>query len=188
MIRFRRCLAALVLLPTLAGCSTLVTGRPVPAAGFAPSTSDRQDPPVPDDTQPAPRAIADTDPCALLAPRDLEPVGGAEGPPHPDNPLPGTCTRMLAAGPGNSAGAGFHEPLDVAREHQPAGTPVQLAGYPAWLYCDEVDGFQTCSATTGITAEHSLLTLLSVRDASAADTSGLLHGLTEAALRKLPPA
>lgn len=188
VIRLRRCLATLVLLPVLAGCTTLVTGRPVPAAGFAPSTPEHQGRPEPDNEQPGPRAIAGTDPCALLLPQDLGPVGGAEGPAHPDNPIPGACTRMLAAGPGNSAGAGFHEPLDAAREHQPEGTQVQVAGYPAWLYCDEVAGFQTCTATTGIAPEHSLLTLLSVRGASAADTSGMLHGLTGAALAKLPPA
>lgn len=179
MIRLRRCLAALVLLPVLAGCTTLVAGRPVPAAGFAP---------VPDDAPPAPRSVRGTDPCALLAPQDLDAVGGAAGPPHPDEPLPGSCTRMLAAGPGNSAGAGFHEPLDAARQRQPDGTAVQVAGYRAWLYCEEAGGFQTCSATTGIAPERSLLTLLSVRGASAADTSEMLQGLTEAALQKLPPA
>ncbi|MBE9374463.1 DUF3558 domain-containing protein [Saccharopolyspora sp. HNM0983] len=173
----------MVLLPVLAGCSTLVTGRPVPAAGFAPSAPEHRDP-----SGPVARTTAGTDPCTLLTPDDLEPVGGADGPPHPDNPLPGACTQMLGAGPGNSAGAGFHEPLDAARDRQPEGTPVEVDGHAAWLYCAEVDGFQTCTATTGIAPERSLLTLLSVRGASAADTAGMLHGLTSAALHKLPPA
>ncbi|WP_245776037.1 DUF3558 domain-containing protein [Saccharopolyspora flava] len=172
----------------LAGCAADVSGTPIPAAGF-------QDQPEATETRsaiatppniPAPRG--EVDPCTLLAPADLVPVGGVVGPPHPGNPVPGACAHLLGGQPDNTAAAGFHEPYRVLAQRQPRGVEVDVLGYSSWLYCEPVTGYQTCTAATAIRPDRSLLTMLSLKDASAADTADRLFGLTSAALRKLPPA
>ncbi|MHA6802742.1 DUF3558 family protein [Salinifilum ghardaiensis] len=179
----------------LLGCAAQVPGEPIPAAGFT-------DPP-PQDTPGAARPVqiprplrTAGDPCALLGPRDLEPVGGLRGRPHPGNPFPETCTFPLGA-PGNGGGradrarntaaAGFHRSYEKTARQQPEGVRTAVRGYSSWLYCEVVRGFQTCTATTAVTEERSLVTMLSLRGAAAADTTARLHGLTEAALKRLRP-
>ena len=193
--RLPRVLALCVLIggSALSGCSTDVAGRPIPAAGFlehpeseAPQTRSAiaQPPRIP-----APRG--DTDACGLLSPEDLSPVGGVAGPPHPGSPVPGACAHLLGGGPDgpdNTAAAGFHDPFPAIAQRQPRGVEVDVRGYSSWLYCESVTGYQTCTAATAIRSDRSLLTMLSLKDASAADTAERLFGLTTAALQKLPPA
>ncbi|GAA0524179.1 hypothetical protein GCM10011581_44900 [Saccharopolyspora subtropica] len=135
---------------------------------------------------PIPRTIAGIDPCNLLTPADLALVGGPVGPPHPDNPIAGSCAHLLGSGPENTAAAGFYEPFEKAANRQPRGVQVDVEGHSAWLYCELVSGYQTCTAATAIHQDHSMLTMLSMQGASAADTSDQLFQLTRAALGKLP--
>ncbi|MHA6798762.1 DUF3558 domain-containing protein [Bounagaea algeriensis] len=196
--RFRfalSCGAAVLLL----GCAAQIPGRPIPAAGFTDPPQETPGPAAPGAATPVqiPRPLrAAGDPCALLDPHDLEPVGGLHGSPHPGNPFPDTCTFPLGT-PGdgegrggaarNTAAAGFHRPYAEAAREQPDGVATSVRGYSSWLYCEVVQGFQTCTATTAVTEERSLVTMLSLRDAAAADTTARLHGLTEAALQRLRP-
>lgn len=175
-------------------CTEPVGGEPVPATTLRSSPSSGAEHPSPRAPAPAPevpsipstRSIAGVDPCGLLAPQELEPVGGALGPPHRDEPLLGSCTNLVGGGPEDSAGAGFHVPYQQAMDQQPRGAPVAVDGHSAWLYCEVVEEYQTCTAVTAIREDASLLTMLSKRDTSAADAADMLFGLTSAALSKLP--
>ncbi|RRO19462.1 DUF3558 domain-containing protein [Saccharopolyspora rhizosphaerae] len=171
----------------LAACASDVAGTPVPAAGFMehPETTQTRSAIATPPRIPDPRG--EVDPCTLLSPADLAPVGGAAGPPHPGSPVPGACAHLLGGHPDNTAAAGFHEPFPVLAQRQPRGVEVDVHGYSSWLYCESVTGYQTCTAATAIRSDRSLLTMLSLKDASAADTADRLFGLTSAALRKLPP-
>lgn len=196
--RFRfalSCGAAVLLL----GCAAQLPGRPIPAAGFTEPRQETAGPATPDPATPAqiPRPLHPAgDPCALLDPHDLARVGGLDGSPHPGNPFPDTCTFPLGA-PGddeghggaarNTAAAGFHRPYGAAAREQPDGVATSVRGYSSWLYCEVVQGFQTCTATTAVSEERSLVTMLSLRGAAAADTTTRLHDLTEAALQRLRP-
>ncbi|MEB3368018.1 DUF3558 domain-containing protein [Saccharopolyspora mangrovi] len=191
-VRYRlpRVLALCVLIggSALTSCASDVVGRPIPAAGFqehpeAPQTRSAIATPP---RIPAPRG--EVGPCTLLSPADLGQVGGVAGPPHPGNPVPGACAHLLGGQPDNTAAAGFHEPYPAIAQRQPRGVEVDVHGYSSWLYCEPVTGYQTCTAATAIRSDRSLLTMLSLKDASAADTADRLFGLTTAALQKLPPA
>lgn len=173
-----RCALMVPMLLLFAACAEPVTGEPVPAAGF-------RDEPTTSASEPtgSPRG---TDPCALLAPEDLAPFGGPAGSPHLDQPVPGTCTHPLTSD--NAAAAGFYDPVEAVSGRQPGGVPVEIEGRPAWLYCELVGAHQTCTAATSLGPDRSLLTMLTLRDASAADTSDHLFRLTTAALHRLPPA
>lgn len=180
-------------LPT--ACTEPVSGRPAPATTLQPPATDREDAgnvsprtslPVGEPRIPRTRSIAGVDPCSLLAPPELAAVGGAIGPPHRDEPLPGSCTSIIGGGPEDSVGAGFHVPYQEAVPQQPRGVPVDVDGHSAWLYCEILDEYQTCTAVTAIRDDASLLTLLSKHNTSAADATDMLYGLTRAALRKLP--
>ncbi|MER6990795.1 DUF3558 family protein [Saccharopolyspora hirsuta] len=181
----RRCalMAPMLLLCTATACSPPVPGEPVPAAGFRdePTTSSAGQTNVT-----SPRDAAGIDPCTLLTPQDLAALGGPVGPPHPDQPVPGACSHALTSGPENAAAAGFYDPLRVVAERQPRGVAVEVEGRSAWLYCELVDAHQTCTAATELGPDRSLLTMLTLRDASAADTTDHLFGLTTAALHRLP--
>ncbi|MDA3646443.1 DUF3558 domain-containing protein [Saccharopolyspora indica] len=172
----RRCALMVPMLLLFTACAEPVTGEPVPAAGFRdePTTSGSAPPGI--------------DPCALLAPEDLAAFGGPAGPPHLDQPVPGACTHPLTSGPANAAAAGFYDPVEAVTARQPGGAAVDVEGRPAWLHCELVDAHQTCTAATSLGPDRSLLTALTLRDASAADTADHLFGLTTAALRRLPPA
>ncbi|MCI2416203.1 DUF3558 domain-containing protein [Saccharopolyspora sp. K220] len=190
MIAVRRCVLVLpmLLLCAVTGCAARVPGEPIPAAGF------HENPAQPRSTATAPARIAvprnpdGFDPCGLLTPADLAVVGGPVGPPHPDNPITGACAHLLASGPENTAAAGFYESYEIAASRQPRGVPVDVEGHSTWLYCELVDTHQTCTAATAIRSDRSLLTMLSMQGASAADTSDQLFQLTTTALHKLPPA
>ncbi|WP_406692412.1 DUF3558 domain-containing protein [Saccharopolyspora sp. ID03-671] len=188
--RLPRLLVLCVLIggPALTGCASDVAGTPIPAAGFhdQPEATQTRSAIATPPSIPGPRG--EVDPCTLLAPADLVPVGGAVGPPHPGNPVPGACAHLLGGHPDNTAAAGFHEPYPVLAKRQPRGVEVDVLGYSSWLYCEPVTGYQTCTAATAIRSDRSLLTMLSLKDASAADTADRLFGLTTTALRKLPPA
>ncbi|TDD05761.1 DUF3558 domain-containing protein [Saccharopolyspora terrae] len=188
--RLPRVLALCVLIggSALSGCSTAVVGSPIPAAGFQehPETPQTRSAIAQPPRIPAPRG--EVDPCTLLSPDDLVPVGGVAGPPRPGNPVPGACAHLLGGHPDNTAAAGFHEPFTSIARRQPRGVEVDVRGYSSWLYCEPVTGYQTCTAATAIRSDRSLLTMLSLKDASAADTADRLFGLTTAALGKLPPA
>lgn len=173
----RRCALMAPMLLLFTACAPPVPGEPVPAAGF------RDEP-----TTTGERTERGTDPCALLAPEDLAALGGLAGPPHVDQPVAGACTHPLTSGPDNAAAAGFYDPVEAVAERQPRGVAVDVEGRPAWLYCELVDAHQTCTAATSLGPHHSLLTMLSLRDTSAADTTDHLFGLTTAALHRLPPA
>lgn len=180
------CLAVL----TASGCAQPISGQAQPVPGFR-QTEARPQPQRTSATSdqpriPAPRKVAGVDPCGLLTPQDLGSVGGAIGPPHPNNPLAGTCSHLVGGGPEDSAGAGFHVAYQQAVAKQPRGVAVDVEGHSAWLYCEVVEAYQTCTATTAVRADQSLLVLLSKRDRSAADTADALFRLTRAALRKLP--
>ncbi len=174
------------LLAALTGCAAPVAGRPVPAAGFQDEPQPRSTP-TPSADIPVPRRVDGIDPCGLLAPEDLAPLGGAAGGPLPHDPTPDTCTHPLASAPANAAGAGFGGPYRTAAARQPRGLPVSVDGHSTWLYCELVDTHQTCTATTAIRDDRTLLTLLSAQGSSAADTTDALYRLTEAALHRLPP-
>ncbi|QGK72082.1 DUF3558 domain-containing protein [Allosaccharopolyspora coralli] len=174
----------------LSGCGTQIAGHPEPAAGFgapdetaASATSNAS--PVPPPTIPQPRGT-DIDPCVLFAPEDLTAVGEPVGPPRPDDPGPGICTHGLRFEQ-NAAAAGFGVPFAEAAARQPGGTATAIEGHSTWLYCEKREVYQTCAATTAVREDSTLVTLLSLHGASAADTAEALHGLTGAALRKLPP-
>ncbi|WP_433871727.1 DUF3558 family protein [Saccharopolyspora sp. CA-218241] len=182
MTAARRWLPALSasLLVALAGCGASITGEPVPAVGFRDDSASIA-------AIPTPRAVTGVDPCTLLAPADLDQAGGTTGGPYPGNPTPRTCTYALGgAQPGNTAAVGFNDEFEAAKAKQPRGVDVDVEGHSAWLYCDVIDGFQTCTATAAINAEHTLVTMLSLRGATAADTTDVLQDLTTAALRNLP--
>ncbi|RKT82929.1 Protein of unknown function [Saccharopolyspora antimicrobica] len=176
----RRCALMVPMMLLFTACAEPVTGEPVPAAGF------RDEPTTSASTPTA--SPPEIDPCALLAPEDLAPFGGPAGHPHPDQPFPGACTHPLTNGPANAAAAGFYDPVAAVTERQPGGAAVDVEGRPAWLYCELVDAHQTCTAATSLGPDRSLLTMLTLRDASAADTADHLFGLTTAALRRLSPA
>ncbi|GAB3299091.1 DUF3558 family protein [Parasphingorhabdus pacifica] len=178
-----------------AGCGGTISGRAEPASTppSAVDTPSGQTEELPRSSVlaeapriPRPRTIEGIDPCGLLAPRELAAVGGAIGPPHRDRPLPGSCTNLVGGGPEDSAGAGFHIPYREAVAKQPRGVAVDVDGHSAWLYCETIDAYQTCTAVTAIHGDASLLTMLSKRDTTAADTTDMLFGLTRAALGKLP--
>ncbi|MDA3627815.1 DUF3558 family protein [Saccharopolyspora sp. WRP15-2] len=185
-VRRRALVVPMLLLCATTACTPPVPGEPVPAAGFRdePQTSTA----VQRSESPTPRDGAGIDPCSLLAPQDLAALGGPVGQPHPDQPVPGACTHQLTSGPDNVAGAGFYDPVPVVAQHQPRGVAVEVEGRSAWLYCELIDAHQTCTAATELGPDRSLLTMLSLQDASAADTTDHLFGLTTAALHKLPPA
>ncbi|MER7014517.1 DUF3558 family protein [Saccharopolyspora sp. NPDC000359] len=175
-----------LLLCATTACAPPVPGEPVPAAGFRdePTTSATR----PGDlTSPLPTSSSGTDPCTLLAAEDLAALGGSTGTPHPNQPMPGVCTHPLTSGPENAAAAGYYDPLRAVTERQPGGVAVEVEGRSAWLYCELVDAHQTCTAATELGPDRTLLTMLTLRDASAADTTDHLFGLTTAALRHLPP-
>lgn len=194
----RGCLLALSMpfaVVLLTACTEPVSGRPAPATTLQSPATDREDAgnisprtSIPPDEPRIPRArsIAGVDPCSLLAPPELAAVGGAIGPPHRDEPLPGSCTNIVGGGPEDSVGAGFHVPYREAVAQQPRGVPVAVDGHSAWLYCEIVEEYQTCTAVTAIREDASLLTLLSKHNTSAADTTDMLFGLTRTALSKLP--
>ncbi|MEV0701526.1 DUF3558 domain-containing protein [Saccharopolyspora sp. NPDC050389] len=189
----RRCvfLLPMLLLCAATGCAEQVSGEPIPAAGFRDNTAQPTQPRSTAITQvriATPRSIEGIDMCGLLTPADLAEVGGPVGPPHADNPIAGACAHLLASGPENTAAAGFYEPFNVALSRQPRGVPGDIEGHSAWLYCELVSNHQTCTAATAIRADRTLLTMLSMQGASAADTSDQLFRLTAAALHKLPPA
>lgn len=203
----------LVVVTLLSACATYVPGEPVPAVGFDDRPSDAAASPSPgrspndspndgaDDTaQRAADQPLDTDrvrPCDLFSPADLEPLGGPHGQPHPGNPTPHSCTFALPAPDGaaahsdagrDTAAVGYHRPFAEAAQAQPDGVRTGVRGRASWLYCEVVDGFQTCTATTAVGSDRSLLTMVSLRATSAADAAERLHQLTTAALDKLPPA
>lgn len=187
IVTFARCCASALtagLLWALTGCTTAIPGEPVPAAGF-------HDPPEQwsssEAAVPVPRATDGFDPCQLLTQQELAVAGGGTGVSHPDNPLPGVCSFPLAGELGNTAAVGFHEAYESAPQRQPRGVRTEVEGHSVWLYCEVVETYQTCTATTAIRRDRSLLTMLSVRNASAADVSDMLFHLTKAALHKLPP-
>lgn len=191
----RRLLFALPLwfaVPMLSGCTESISGQPEAVPDPAPSTSPsdsnrkRASGVVGEPRIPAPRSIEGIDPCSLLTPQELAGVGGAIGPPHPDNPLPGACSHLVGGGPEDSAGAGFHLPYSQAAAKQPRGVQVSVDGHSTWLYCEVIEDYQTCTATTAVRQDRSLLTLLSKRSTSAADTADMLFALTRGALSKLP--
>lgn len=183
--------AALPLLAfALAGCGSGVTGEPIPAAGFqseeAPPRTREATPERP--RIPQPRNTAEVDPCALLTPDALAPMGGPVGPPHRDDPVPGACAQLLGSAPENTAAAAFYAQYGAVVDRQPRGVAVAVEGHSSWLYCEPVTEHQTCTAATAIAPDRTLLTMLSMRDASAADTSERLFGLTKTALAELPAA
>ncbi|GAA2817105.1 DUF3558 family protein [Saccharopolyspora taberi] len=169
----------------LSGCAMAIPGEPIPAAGF--QDSERTSAPAADVRIPQPRRT-DVDPCALLAPEDLALAGGATGPPRPGNPTPRTCSHPVGGGPQDAAAAGYHVPLAEAAARQSRGVPVDIEGYSSWLYCEYIEAHQTCTATTAVRRDQTLVTLLSKQGATAADTSDQLFRLTKAALGRLPAA
>ncbi|MGW5649061.1 DUF3558 family protein [Saccharopolyspora sp. NPDC003752] len=189
----RRCafLLPMLLLFAATACAAQVSGEPVPAAGFYDATTPPPQPPSAAVTQvriATPRNIEGIDACGLLTPVDLAEVGGPVGPPHANNPIAGACAHLLASGPENTAAAGFYEPFDAAFRRQPRGVPSDIEGHTSLLYCELVSNHQTCTAATAIRSDRTLLTMLSMQGASAADTADQLFRLTAAALHKLPPA
>jgi uncharacterized protein DUF3558 len=178
----------MMLLCAVTGCAAPVPGEPIPAAGFRENTPQPRSTVAAQVRIPVPRNSDGIDSCGLLTPADLAVVGGPVGPPHPGNPIAGACAQLLASGSENTAAAGFYDSYEAAVSRQPRGVPVDVEGYSAWLYCELVDTHQTCTATTAIQSDRTLLTMLSVQGASAADTSDQLFQLTTAALHKLPPA
>ena len=78
-------------------------------------------------------------------------------------------------------------PFREAAARQPEGTATDIQGHSTWLYCERQDAHQTCAAVVAVREDRSLLTLLTLHDATAADTAEALHTLTGAALAKLPP-
>lgn len=170
--------APLLLLCAVTACSTPVPGEPVPAVGF-------QEPPTRATAVGQHSLPASVDPCTLLTPEDLVALGGTAGPPRPDQPMPGVCSYPLTSAPANAAAVGLYHPLEVVAARQPGGVAVEVEGRSAWLYCELVDGHQTCTATTALAPDRSLLTMLTVEGASAADTTDHLFGLTTAALHRL---
>ncbi|WP_249124495.1 DUF3558 domain-containing protein [Saccharopolyspora erythraea] len=176
-------------LPAMGACANPIQGDPIPAAGFY--GDDPQPPTAPRASEPQipqPRRVDGLDPCTLFAPEDFARVGGAVGPPRPGTPLPSTCSHALGGGPEDAVGAGFHLPYAEVVTRQPAGAPVAVDGHSTWLYCELVDVHQTCTASTAISQDRTLLTLLSKQGATAADTADQLFALTTSALRRLPPA
>ncbi|WP_245761648.1 DUF3558 family protein [Saccharopolyspora shandongensis] len=189
----RRCafLLPMLLLFAATACAAQVSGEPIPAAGFYDNTTPPTQPRSTAVTQvriATPRGTEGIDPCGLLTPVDLAEVGGPVGPPHPDSPIAGTCAHLLASGTENTAAAGFYEPYQVVVTRQPRGAATDIEGHSAWLYCELVNAHQTCTAATAIRTDRTLVTMLSMQGASAADTSDQLFRLTTAALHKLPPA
>lgn len=174
----------------LAGCGSGVTGQPIPAAGFQGEEALPRSPEAaPEKPQiPWPRSTAGVDPCALLTPDALAPVGGPVGPPHRDDPVAGACAQLLGSAPENTAATAFYAPYGAVVDRQPRGVAVTVEGHSSWLYCEPVTQHQTCTAATAIAPDRTLLTMLSMRDASAADTSERLFGLTKTALAALPAA
>ncbi len=188
-VRCRSFIPLAVLVLGLSGCGTQIAGHPEPAAGFgqpdesaAPVTSNTN--PVPP-TIPQPRGI-NLDPCSLLTPEDLAAVGEPAGPPRPDDPTPGICAHGLRFEQ-NAAAAGFDVPFTEVAARQPGGTATAIEGHSTWLYCEKREVYQTCAAATAVREDRTLVTLLSLHGATAADTAEALHGLTSAALSKLPP-
>ncbi|MBB5153107.1 DUF3558 domain-containing protein [Saccharopolyspora phatthalungensis] len=187
----RRCVLVLpvLFLSAVTGCAAQVPGEPIPAAGFHDNYPGQPRSSIATHANIAtPRNPDGIAPCALLTPADLAVVGGAVGSPHPDNPIAGACAQLLASGPENTAAAGFYDPYEIAVSRQPRGVPVDVEGHSVWLYCELVNTHQTCTAATAIRSDRTLLTMLSMQGASAADTSDQLFQLTTAALHKLPPA
>ncbi|WP_237710548.1 DUF3558 family protein [Saccharopolyspora spinosa] len=194
MTTVRRCafMLPMLLLCTVAGCASKIPGEPIPAAGFHENHPAEPAQPRSTDAVQAhiaiPRNFDGIDPCTLLTPADLAVVGGPVGPPHPDNPIAGTCSQLLTSGRENTAAAGFYEPYEVVSRRQPRGVQLNIEGHSAWLYCELVNSHQTCTAATAIRSDRTLLTMLSMQGAAAADTADQLGKLTAAALHKLPPA
>ncbi|HEX2299936.1 MAG TPA: DUF3558 domain-containing protein, partial [Pseudonocardiaceae bacterium] len=133
------------------------------------------------------RRLDEADTCTLLAPADLELIGGADGEPRRNALLPQSCSYDLAGGAaGDVAVLAWYKPLDQAREQAPAGALVQTAGYPTWLTCSADDGYQSCSAAVAVRPDRTLLVLLSRRDVSEASVRADLEALTRTALSRLP--
>ena len=172
----------------LTGCGSGISGHPIPAAGFQDSPTRSSTAVVAEPRIPQQRSTAGTDPCALLQPDALTPLGGPVGPPHRDDPVPGACAQLLGGAPEDTAAVGFYAPYEAVARKQPRGVAVAVEGHSSWLFCEPITGHQTCTAATAIAPDRTLLTMLSLRGASAADTAAKLFGLTRTALNSLPPA
>ncbi|MFC7342268.1 DUF3558 family protein [Saccharopolyspora griseoalba] len=185
-VRFRALLPMLAL--ALTGCGPGIAGEPIPAAGFQDEPRSTTRAPADEPQIPRPRDAARADPCALLQPEALAALGGPVGRPHRGDPVPGACAQRLGSAPEDTAAAGFYAPYEAVVDRQPRGVAVAVEGHSSWLYCEEITEHQTCTAATAIAPDRTLLTMLSLRGASAADTSDPLFRLTRTALGALPPA